>query len=524
MEAVSWLRDTGGTAVSRQERAAGARSEAASWLASKAASELERTASPAEGSAVAAAATTSELKGNLDGERISERDGVSAEGDVGETPTKGDEKQRAEEEGPTTRGSTAVGGSPRADRASSTTITDGVRAGETGETGEDAVVVQRSPRNDEGATEHLSGDNATATATATAVSSGTDAPPPPRASTLAESEPETDLTAAAAAATATAAADAAGDFEHPVGRTASTDRTAPAPWLEPTTTPLARGGSFAPTAAGAEDFGRMLDAGEAEWSRVSLSRTPPFDALNSPSLPLRYAPVRGRPRPLPRSNSEGLGAEVPFAADGENGPGSVAAGTTSNPDGPKWIDFFAPPNQMAPKGDAYRGSGDGFRSADASASTTVRADSAGSFVGPGPARRCEGGGTDDDRCWSRARRRRCSGGGGAASEESWGASLGEVHSPVGEAQSRIMGRAAGGGGGDGRGGRWEETSEGFPSSSSRSVRAKGEGSSRKRWHKQAEQSRQYMRRWEAFLGRAHRHFDGEVSQACPEERVHSHLP
>lgn len=495
--AVSWLTETGGRAVSQQEKAAGVRSDAAAWLATRGASELERTTSPAEGRA--AAARTEEIRASLDdGKRVGEYDSLSAENE-GNDQTKEDEILSAK--GPSTHGgsqprSPVVRGSPRTDRLSSATVTEEVRAGEA-----DECTVQGPPRKDEEVGLYLAGDDDVAT-----VASSTGSPPLPCES-VSSTENRVDGTADATAIAATAAAataattataspaadaDATGDFEHPVGRTASTDRTAPAPWLDPATTPLARGGSFAPTAAGAEDFGRMLDVGETEWSRVSLSRTPPFDALNSPSLPQRYAPVRARPRPLPpRSTSEGFDAGAPFAA--VNGAGVVAAGAASNPNGSEWMEFFAPPNQMAPKGDAYRGS-DSFRSADASASTTVRADSAGSFIGP---EHCANG---SNRAWRFS-------GGGAASEESWGTGLSEAHSPAGEAQSRIMSRASGEGGG----GRWEETSEPL-SWSSRSPRAKGEGSSRKRWHKQAEQSRQYMQRWEAFLGRAHRHFDGEVSQ------------
>eukprot|EP00752_Nemacystus_decipiens_P010417 g9284.t1 len=501
-EAVSWLTGAGGRAVSQQERAAGARSNAANWLALRAASELDRTTTLAERSAGAPApAATAKLDGSLSDARAGECGGLNVE-DVGKTPTTGDVISQAE--GATTQGhsqpgSTAVRGSPRADRPSDANITDDVRARETGED-----TAQLSPRHDDGAREHLAGDKNIAATAAATLPSGDAGPLPSRQSTNpAGSETGAADAGAAATATATAPDEAAGEVDHRVGRSASTDRTAPAPWLEPATTPLARGGSFAPTAAGAEDFGRMLDVGETEWCRVSLSRTPPFDALNSPSLPLRYAPVRGRPRALPRSDSEERGiddAGFPSAAvDGTGpGPGPVAAtGTASHPPGgSEWMGFFAPPNQMAPKGDAYRGS-DSFGSADASACTTVRADSTGSFIGG------SGNNARD--------RRRCSGGGSAAaaSEESWGASLSEAHSPVGEAQSRIMWRAAGGGrrGED----RWEETSEDFVSpSASRSLRAQGEGSSRKRWHKQAEQSRQYMQRWEKFLGRAHRHFDGEA--------------
>eukprot|EP00903_Cladosiphon_okamuranus_P008481 g8148.t1 len=507
-EAVSWLTDTGGKAVFQQQKAAGARLDATAWLATKAALELERTGI-AEGTAATAA--TRSREGILDGERLGGCNSFNAE-DAAKATSKGDEKPPAEGatmQGDSQPGSPAVCGSPRADRHSSATIIEHARVGET-----DENIVQLSTENGEGVGgQHPAGDNDNATASSSAY------PPPPSCQSVPSAENKAnatadtvaDTTAAVASATATdtdvADAYAAGDFENRVGRTASTDRTAPAPWLEPATTPLARGGSFAPTAAGAEDFGRMLDVGETEWSRVSLSRTPPFDALNSPSLPLRYAPVRGRPRALPRSASEGFGAGVPFA--GVNGAGAFPAGNTSIPDGSEWMKFFAPPNQMAPKGDAYRGS-DSFRSADASASTTVRADSAGSYVAPGHR---ASGGTNDENSYVGGNHRpwRCSDSGATSEEGVWRGSLGEVHSPVGEAQSRIMSRAEGTLGREGRGGGrgWGETSE-FLSSTTRSVQAEGNGGSRKRWHKQAEQSRQYMRRWEVLLGRAHRHFDGEA--------------
>lgn len=504
-DASSWLRNTGVGAVSLQNRAEGARSDAATWLKSKATSELERTES-AKGLAepvVAAAATPKQ------GEPDAENAGRSSQG-VSPSGL-----------------SITAGGSPRAGFHPNTVTAEIAGSGSV-DKGSD----QDAPSGDKEAVRALEhpADDSGSKNIELAVANDTSTPAPPRHTT--------DSAEGGTSATASAADAAINDLEQqPPGRTASTDRTAPAPWLEPATTPLAS------TAAGTEDFGRMLGAGENEWARVSLSRTPPFDALNSPSLPVRYAPVRGRPRPLPpdaeifETGGPSGGAPVADAVEpaGEavhpRGAGAGGAGAVGNADGPGWMEFFAPPDRMAPRGDAYRGS-DGFRSAEASASTTVRADSssADSFasgVVAGPSQQRERDGGDD------GRRQRadgdhdgndygwgCSGHGGGGGrggdgvgvspEEGWGERLGEVLHPAGEAQDRLMERIAVAGGG-----RWEGT-ESFPSTS-REIRESGRGArGGKRWHKKAEQSRQYMRRWEAFLGRAHRHFDGEVRVWLPD--------
>lgn len=507
VDAASWLRNTAGRAISLQERAEAARSEARAWLATKGALELERTA-PIVGSAAApptarTPATETTRRGSKDtlaGERI------------GQCDSPGPEKNNGLEtgEGFTARGDSEPGSCdvcdpPRVDKPSIATIVDvGAEAA-----GKDRVrqpIVppnDKQPRTQREAGEHTSGDR-----DGNVVVVKTDALPPPFQHKR-SAECRID-------ATATAAADDASDLEYPIGHTASSDRTAPAPWLEPETTTLPCGGSLAPTAACAGDFGRMLDVGETEWSRVSLSRTPPFDALNSPSLPLRYAPVRGRPRPLP-PDDESTDDVTSVLPDRKVGPtAAVVTGVASNAvEGSQWMELFAPPNQMAPKGDAYRGS-DSFHSANASASTTIRADSTSSFIGPSS--HCATGGTDDvvgrpkrrdydndthHNVHTNDRARRCSVGGGM-SDKSWGGSLGEVESPVGEAKRRIMERAGE------RRGCWEEK-PGSLASSSRKVQGDGSGGGRRGWHKKAEQSRRYMRRWEAFLGRVHQYFDGEVS-------------
>ncbi|CAM9321588.1 unnamed protein product [Ectocarpus sp. 8 AP-2014] len=482
-EASSWLRDAGGRAVSLQDRAEGVRSGAAAWLAARGASELEqaaRTKRRVEDATVEASAA--EVKGEEDGQ-----------GTVVECKSlQGPSTQDGSRPGPPSASSPSQPQKPSAAAA---------------ETEEVVVAGAADQETTREAPSHNAEEVVTAKECLPTVGkddpaeniNNTSTPSPAHDQTL---NPAESAAAAAAAAAITTANTAVVDptAELTIGRTASSDRTAPVPWQEPATTPLDRGGSFAPTAAGPEDLGRMLDAGEKEWSRVSLSRTPPFDALNSPSLPQRYAPVRGRPRPLP-----------PQA--------KAEAGVGPNLDGPGW--FFAPPDQMAPKGDAYRGS-DSFHSAEASASTTVRGDSSGSFVSPSQG---GSGGTDDGR---RPRRRdnggsggdhastRCfdggggGGGGGGGDCGVWEETtlvdgLGDAVNPAREAQCRMMNRAAAAGeeGKAHLGRRWEET--GTPSLGSRNTRGSGN-----RWHEKVQQSRQYLRRWEVFLSRAHRHFDGEA--------------
>lgn len=528
-EAASWLRNSGCRALSVQERTEAARSDAGAWLATKGALELERTAS-IEGSAGAAptlpttgpaaeptaateAATKTESEEILASERRMQCDSSGPDDRLDQ-----DTAEASTARGDSGPGPSTVFISPLLDGPSNHMT---LRDAEAEAASKDNV--RQTPRNDEptspthlSAGEHLTGnkgDNLVAT---------TDAPPPP--------DQRKSSTECRIDATATAAADAASNFEHPIGHTASSDRTAPAPWLEPVTMTLPRGGSLAPTAACADDFGRMLDVGETEWSRVSLSRTPPFDALNSPSLPLRYAPVRGR-RPLPPADVEGSNVVNSVLPDGKEGPPAPVTGVASNAaEDSGWVEFFAPPNQMAPKGDAYQGS-DSFHSGDASASTTIRAGSTGSFVGPSS--NCASGGTDD---FYRPRRRNdgdgdCDGNGdgkhdnvhdnvhdsdrawrysvgGGTSMESWEGSLREVQSPVGEAQCRMMEQEGE------EGGRWGELT-GSLASSLRKVQGDGRsGGGRRLWHKKAEQSRRYKQRWEEFLSRAHQHFDGEVSRFC----------
>lgn len=280
------------------------------------------------------------------------------------------------------------------------------------------------------------------------------------------------------------------------------DHTPPVPSLQTATTPLALEGSAAPTELDGEKSNRMLEVGETEWARVSLSRTPPFDALNNPSLALRWAPAGGRPRPYPSNAGDFDSTVLPVATTGkgsfEGGAGVEGAIDSAmiftNAGGSGWANYLAPPQQMAPTGDAY--GNDTFRSAEASASTTVRADSSGSFI---PSHVSED--TDDGRAvmqqdeptrpWSNA------------SEESW--VLGAVQNQANEAQRSLRSRE-----GQSIGQSRRATAEGAEDILSSMGLVRGQ-KSRKRWNKAAERSRQYIRHWARFLSGVHQHFDGEVN-------------
>ncbi|CAB1115927.1 unnamed protein product [Ectocarpus sp. CCAP 1310/34] len=480
-EASSWLRDTGGRAVSLQDRADGVRSGAVAWLAARGASELERMVlTKRRVEDATAQASAAEVKGEENGQGTGECKNLQG------PPTQDGSR----------RGSPSVSSPSQPQKPSAAAAeAEEVVAGAA-----DQETTREAPSHNAEETVRAKEYLPTVGKDDRAENiNNTSTPSPAQDQTLNPAESAAAAAAAAAAITTTNNAAVDPTAEVTIARTASSDRTAPVPWQEPVTTPLDRGGSFAPTAAGPMDLGRMLYAGEKEWSRVSLSRTPPFDALNSPSLPQRYAPVRGRRRPLPpEAKAEAVAG--------------VGAGVGPNAEGPGW--FFAPPDQMAPKGDAYRGS-DSFHSAEANASTTVRGDTSGSFVSP-----LQGGsgGTDDSR---RPRQRhnggsggdhastRCfdggGGGGGAWEETTLVDGLSDAINPARQAQCRMMNRAAAAGeeGKAHLGRRWEET--GTPSFGSRNTRGSGN-----RWHKKVEQSRQYLRMWEVFLSRAHRHFDGEA--------------
>lgn len=337
-------------------------------------------------------------------------------------------------------------------------------------------------------------------------------------------------------------------------RSPSADRTAPAPWIDPTTitnNTLRQRNSrhdtdheVVPTAEPATDLRQMLEVGENEWARVSLSRTPPFDALNNPNPALRWAPVghagtgsidaggkscASPPPHFPAVTSTAAaaesvdkgGAEVTgvCATQQPGGGGATAAdgslATINDNRGSEWGFFFAPPHRMAPTGDAC--GVDGFGSADASPGSTIRGDStAGSDCFLSSSHVTTGNDGDERRGF------RWSSTGDddeTASEESWGV-LGKVQNPPDEARRRMMMRNNRGGaclvgeGGGGEVGGWKRAREGGMVES-RTLASSGTVSlpkrnSRKRWNKAAERSRQYTRRWEVFLSQAGRYFEGEV--------------
>lgn len=305
------------------------------------------------------------------------------------------------------------------------------------------------------------------------------------------------------------------------GRPPSAERTAPKAWLVPP-----RAGSMAQTERGDEDLSRLLEVGQGEWARVSLSLTPPFDALNSPSTALRCAP-RHRGGPPTGGYTEGFGiaiagpddaADAPEKADsltflkgGEAARGQRLGRGLQPRYGSGWVEVFAPAHRMAPAGDAYEVGT--FRSTEASASTTVRADSKESFLshtsgGMGDAHNDIGGSAKlQSANWGSSYRSVH-----GASKES--CSLGEIQNPAREAQGRMEMRGCSS---VGERYSWErrESNEYSLLSQSRVGQSLGGGRQRggggkQRWTKAVERSRKYIRLWEAFLIHVERYFAGEV--------------
>lgn len=487
-DAASWLREAGGQAKSLQATVAGAHSEAAAWLQGVGARAmfLQEKTDGVRLDAVAWLTTRGAME--LDREKISERSAVASERQTNGTDVhlhaKAESINLNNFNQPTKDCSIQVKGSTQDDD-------------------KEGFAARRSRQENE--------------PSAVAITEYCEVAGNSKEAVLANSDKETIIpysagvyttddgsayTCAPPSQTTDSAALSENCAKPPADSLTLVERTAPDTWLEPATAPLGREGSAAPTESGA---GQMLNAGETEWSRVSLSRTPPFDALNSPSLALRWAPAGARPRPL-AADLECIKDTVASADTANKSPDSGAAATAAvngravlspNAGGLGWMDFFAPPHRMAPIGDAY--GIDSFRSAEASASTTIRGDSTGSFM-PSHA----SNGTDD----GRARRQsynqtwRWSDG----SEESWG--LGEVQNPASEAKCRMrdqLGVCL-----EESGGGWGGAAEKTENSLLSARRICGKYRS-KRWDKAAERSRQYIRRWETFLTRVHRHFDSEVS-------------
>ncbi|CAN0097826.1 unnamed protein product, partial [Sphacelaria rigidula] len=277
----------------------------------------------------------------------------------------------------------------------------------------------------------------------------------------------------------------------------SAERTAPAAWFAPAPDALGigrGGGSVAPTEVGEKNFSRILNLGDGEWASVPLANTPPFDALNNPNQALlgstSVVGMKSRPRAA--------------AATTVAGP-SVGVGVA---EGSEWMNFFAPAHRLAPAGDAYTGD-DTFRSADASASSTARADSKESFVS------CSSGARASDDIATACRR-----------DISWtrksldishdGCSslrfLGEVQNPAHEAQRRMIQNGSYFPVGVGCGSTYNhgDNGEGEDLSWLRKTRCRREGEGERRWNLAAERSRQYIRGWEAFLIHVERYFDGEA--------------
>ncbi|CAM9323713.1 unnamed protein product, partial [Choristocarpus tenellus] len=90
-----------------------------------------------------------------------------------------------------------------------------------------------------------------------------------------------------------------------------------------------------------------MELGEGTWSRVSLTRTPPFDALNSPSIALRRGSV-GLTAPPNMPNPAHHSFRQDFPEQSEEGNGCNAETNLGNW---YWVEFFAPPHRMAPAGD-----------------------------------------------------------------------------------------------------------------------------------------------------------------------------
>lgn len=458
-DASAWLRETGERAVSLQDRAEAARVDAVEWLKTKGATELQRreptelppTASQQQldGDGVDQGTRTAEAKPSDEDavEPSSHRSQDSTSGDRERGSTPPPEQQTSEP--------SAIDVAREAGRA--VCLEDTVRSETDKEVAppcqaelqriEDELVPTTHPLPCQGAKTSVVGD--------------ADVAPPADESPLdGRLAPPLCLEAAA---------------------------TAPLPHDDP----VAR-----TTDKGPQESSQMLRVavvGETDWARVSLSRTPPFDALNSPSIALRWEPAGGqKTRPLPPPGVEGFDstgspatiadkalpvegsamASTAAAAGGAVNGCPAAAAVPSNNGGSEWVEFFAPPHRMAPTGDAY--GVESVCSAEASASTTARMISTGSTL-PSYGSGETGGGVriprrDDD-------------------------PSGTINEGGGHPE---------GGGGDGHGGQGAEMWTPPP----KDPRGKRDC---KRWSKAAERSRRYTRRWESFLSRVHRYFDSEVS-------------
>lgn len=342
--------------------------------------------------------------------------------------------------------------------------------------------------------------------------------------------------------------------------------TASTPWLEPVKRDEGSAVELPTTTKGGENdetFSRIMDVGEEEWSRVSLSRTPPFDALNSPSLALRGASITGRSRSLPSSNAQGLirkgsfsvafkrgvdtniamsdtssmeleGRSARSAEGGKEIADSVGTDHASLPScthrrvrdtgvgSSDWVEFFAPAHHMAPAGCAY--STETAHSTEASAATTTHESSTdrGSCstshsnrdVNSRVDERQRGGGQLYHLCKS-----------SRVSDASLRSTSAEsCQSLLGEAPRKMTGSSEDDHQHSADSGRlhrssWSKTSNDASDrqeecSTSLSRRTQGRAG-HTQWSEAAENSRRYVQQWKVFLSRAQRHFDGEVSFVRP---------
>lgn len=256
--------------------------------------------------------------------------------------------------------------------------------------------------------------------------------------------------------------------------------------------------SFTSQGTGGEEqpFFRDSKADKDDWSRVSLSRTPPFDALNGPSPSLRMLPSDARPRAEHESSSDpgrcgrkgAIGPEEDIGSYNHQALTEEMDGISGPISGSDWVDFFAPPHRMAPTGDVYVA--ETLRSVDASAGTTIRAVSNGTCLS------CTSDGLDDHRvarqqvnqesCWSQ------SSVGSQINCTAQSPMLGVPHRKRSNVTSATW--------------RDRKSNQGSESWSQEDDYRDSE----RLWDEAAERSREYRRRWQTFLARAGAYFDCEV--------------
>lgn len=248
------------------------------------------------------------------------------------------------------------------------------------------------------------------------------------------------------------------------------------------------------------DDGKIHACDEDDWVRVSLSSTPPFDALNYPSPAFQRPSGGAKPRAfwgdtLGSVESAQMDPIMGDQAQGDSNEIGVKAGRmVMGPwpgDKAGWTNFLASPHRMAPTGDAYMA--DSPRSGRASASATTRTSSDSSFLARGS------GGTAET-----SRSRQSTGWPPVCSYSSVNsASLEALQSPPLEAYGQ-----------KGRHASSNEVGQNY------SERAKwpsppytsGRGGHIPRWNEAAEISREYTRRWRNFLIHAGTYFTREVGK------------